>query len=74
MCRLIVLKDKLLSLHPQGNCLRFKGDRLELSPSSLSCLSGKDYFYGMISTLSAVDSVASVVDLPLVVHEFSDFF
>ena len=41
---------------------------------SLSRLGGKDYFYGMISTLSTVDSVALVVDFPLVVREFSDVF
>ena len=59
---------------PEGSCLRFKGDRLEPSSSSLSPLSGKDYFYGMLSTLSAIDNMTVVVELPLVVHEFSDIF
>ena len=59
---------------PEESCLRFNGDRLEPSPSSLSRFSRKDYFYGMISTLSVVDSVTLVVDLPLVVCEFSDVF
>ena len=47
---------------------------MEPSLSSLSHLSGKDYFYGMLSTLLAIDSMTVVVDLPLVVREFSDVF
>ena len=47
---------------------------MEPSLSFLSCLSGKDYFYSVISTLSVIDSVTPVVDLTLVVREFLDVF
>ena len=55
-------KQQIVLFTPKGNCLRFKGDRLEPLMSSLSRLSGKDYFYGMLSTLSVVDNVTAVVE------------
>ena len=47
---------------------------MEPSPPSLSHLSGKDYFYGMLSTLSAIDSMTVAVGLPLAMREFSNVF
>ena len=47
---------------------------MDPSPFSLSRLSGKDYFYGMLSTLSTINGMTIVVDLPLVVREFSNVF
>ena len=67
-------KRQVILFTPEGNCLRFKSDWLEPSPSYLSRLGGKDYFYSVISTLSAVYNIAHVVDLPLVVCEFLDDF
>ena len=67
-------KRKVVLFTLEGSCLRFKGDWLEPSPSSLSRLSGKNYFYGMLSTLSVVDRITTVVELPLVVRKFLDVF
>ena len=67
-------KRQVVLFTPEGSCLQFKGDQLESLPPSLALISGKDYFYSMLSTLSVVDSVAPIVDLPLVVHEFLDVF
>ena len=68
------MKRQFVLFAPKGNFLQFKGDQFESSLSSLSHLGGKDYFYNVISILSAINRVVPVVDLPLVVHEFPDVF
>ena len=57
-----------------GDCLRYKGDHLELFLYSLSHLGSKEFFYIMLCTLSIIDVEASVVELPLVVCKFLDVF
>ena len=46
----------------ERDCHRFNGDRLEIFLSSLSCLGGNEFFYGMLSTLLTIDGEASIVE------------